>query len=452
MKILILLLLVRLGSWASKVRLVLINKLCVLICWSIFFFSCTKERSCENCKENKAPIALAGPDQIITLPTDSVSLDGSASRDPDGRISEWHWRKISGPASFNIINPSDSIAKVKTLIAGIYQFELKVIDNSGLYAQDTIQFFVKDAAQVNRPPVANAGPDQTINLPVNYVNLDGSASTDPDYNITNYEWKKISGPSPYTFSSANAGQILAIGLVQGVYQFELKVTDAGALNDKDTVQVMVNQEINNSTVDIYVAGMENNLPVYWKNGHSIPLDPQAQGFSGTSIAVVGNDIYIAGTRHELMYIHYAAKYWENGRAIPLGNYAGANSVALSGSDVYVAGWEWESTASGAVAKYWKNGQEVRLTDGTTEANATSIFVIGNDVYVAGDDKGVAKYWKNGQAVSLTDGSHQAYANSIAVVGSDVYVAGSEGNGSVHIAKYWKNGQAVSLTNGTTIVF
>ena len=37
---------------------------------------------------NKPPTANAGPDQVITLPTDSISLDGSASSDPDGMMSK----------------------------------------------------------------------------------------------------------------------------------------------------------------------------------------------------------------------------------------------------------------------------------------------------------------------------------------------------------------------------
>ena len=67
---------------------------------SLFIFiSCKKETSCEGCKGNKPPIAIAGPDQVITLPTDSVLLDGRSSSDPDGTISVWLWTKISGPAS-----------------------------------------------------------------------------------------------------------------------------------------------------------------------------------------------------------------------------------------------------------------------------------------------------------------------------------------------------------------
>ena len=93
----------------------------VLLAGVLFNISCKKEYSCENCALTaiKPPIANAGPDQVITLPTDSVSLDGRCSSDPDGKISEWLWTKISGPASFNIIKPSDSITKVKALVLAL---------------------------------------------------------------------------------------------------------------------------------------------------------------------------------------------------------------------------------------------------------------------------------------------------------------------------------------------
>src|SRR5258705_11169614 len=89
----------------------------------IIFFSCQKEISCENCNgnNNRPPIAVAGSDQVITLPTDSILLDGRSSSDPDGRISSYLWTKISGPASFNIIKPSDSTTKVRALVTGTYQ-------------------------------------------------------------------------------------------------------------------------------------------------------------------------------------------------------------------------------------------------------------------------------------------------------------------------------------------
>ena len=101
----------------------------------IIFFavnvSCKKEYSCEGCKDgNEPPIAIAGPDQVITLPTDSVLLDGSSSSDPDGMISSYLWTKISGPASFNINNYSLATTVVKNLSAGTYQFEYTILNAS----------------------------------------------------------------------------------------------------------------------------------------------------------------------------------------------------------------------------------------------------------------------------------------------------------------------------------
>jgi dipeptidyl aminopeptidase/acylaminoacyl peptidase len=91
----------------------------------------------------------------------------------------------------------------------------------------------------NDPPVTNAGKDTSITLPVNNVMLDGSASTDPDNNIVSYAWTKISGPSSFNIVNVNAVQTQVSNLVKGVYQFELKVTDAGGWIDRDTMMVTV---------------------------------------------------------------------------------------------------------------------------------------------------------------------------------------------------------------------
>jgi hypothetical protein len=399
------------------------------------------------CKRPKPPTAIAGPDQVITLPNNSISLDGSRSNDPDGSISSFLWKKKSGPASFNITAETSVNTTVDNLEEGIYQFELMVTDDDGLFDKDIIQISVIRPGP-NRPPVANAGPDQIITLPTNTVTLDGSASTDPDNNIANYAWSKISGPLSYSFTNANAVQMQVTTLVAGDYKFELKVTDGDGLNEKDTIQVTV--QTNTSDIDIYVAGMQNDLPVYWKNGQAIILDNDGWNFTGTSIAVDGSNVYVAGSRNGLMYTEFAAKYWKNNQGTPLGTYAGTGSITVVGSDVYVAGWDIDGFGSHYVAKYWKNGQAVPLTNGNIDAYASSIVVVGNDVYVAGQEGNVAKYWKNGQAISLTSGTNQSYANSIAVVGNDIYVAGSETDGSSHhVAKYWKNGQAISLTTGVS---
>ncbi|MBW2001292.1 MAG: fibronectin type III domain-containing protein, partial [Deltaproteobacteria bacterium] len=56
----------------------------------------------------------------------------------------------------------------------------------------------------NHPPVADAGPEQTVNEGV-AVTLDGSNSTDPDDGIASYLWEQTSGPS-VNLSSADEVQ------------------------------------------------------------------------------------------------------------------------------------------------------------------------------------------------------------------------------------------------------
>jgi hypothetical protein len=260
------------------------NAILVLLAGISVFVSCKKEYLCENCGnnppvgvQNKPPIAKAGADQTITLPIDSVLLDGSASTDPDGSIKSFNWEKISGPASFKILNADSVKTKVSQLVQGVYQFELNVTDNKGTNEKDTVQIIVNDPAQPNRPPVANAGNDQTTILPTNTAELIGSASTDPDNNITNYTWTKISGPPSFNIVDANAVQTQVTNLVQGIYQFELKVTDAGGLFSKDTIQAIVQALITSTD-----------------NGILVPFGTLSIARAGIASASAGNKILFAG--------------------------------------------------------------------------------------------------------------------------------------------------------------
>src|SRR5258705_1671540 len=111
-----------------------------------------------------------------------------------------------------------------------------------LFVLPALLFSCKKENHTNRSPVANAGPDQTITLPLSQIVLNGDGSSDPDNNIMNYTWTKISGPWAFNISILNnekKWQVQATNLIEGIYKFELKVTDHGGLISKDTVQVTV---------------------------------------------------------------------------------------------------------------------------------------------------------------------------------------------------------------------
>ena len=190
-----------------------------------------------NAASNIPPTANAGPNQTITLPVNSVILSGSGT-DPDGNIVAYLWTKISGPAAGTITNPGTAATSVTGLVQGTYQFELRVTDNAGAFGRDTMQVTVNPVG-ANIPPTANAGPNQTITLPVNSVILSGSG-TDPDGTVVAYLWTKISGPAAGTITNPGTAATSVTGLVQGTYQFELRVTDKAGAFGRDTMQVTVN--------------------------------------------------------------------------------------------------------------------------------------------------------------------------------------------------------------------
>src|SRR5690606_41003831 len=87
---------------------------------------------------------------------------GSAT-DPDGTISTYRCSYVSGPNSYKITAPNNRITEFTNLVAGTYVFRLTVTDNGGATNYADVTITVKSSSSSsNKPPVANAGPDQTI--------------------------------------------------------------------------------------------------------------------------------------------------------------------------------------------------------------------------------------------------------------------------------------------------
>ncbi|HRO48417.1 PKD domain-containing protein, partial [Agriterribacter sp.] len=183
------------------------------------------------------PVANAGIAQIITLPANSVTLDGTKSTAPSGSITAYQWSKLSGPAPGAITTPANASVIVNGLVEGVYVFQLKITDSNGGTSTATVSITV-NAAPV--PPIADAGNDQTIDLPANSAVLDGSNSTAPAGSITSYEWSKLSGPSNENIINPSGVSTTVNGLTKGIYQFELKVTDNNGATSAATVTVTVN--------------------------------------------------------------------------------------------------------------------------------------------------------------------------------------------------------------------
>jgi hypothetical protein len=63
-----------------------------------------------------------------------------------------------------------------------------------------------------------------------------------------YEWRKISGPSQYKIASPTLALTNITNLVEGIYQFELKVTNSYGLSSMDTMVLTVKPPDNNASI------------------------------------------------------------------------------------------------------------------------------------------------------------------------------------------------------------
>ena len=187
---------------------------------------------------NQPPVANAGASQTITLPINSASLNGTQSSDPNGTITSYVWTEISGPSTATITGASTATPTVSSLIAGTYIFQLLVTDNNGLTGTAQVNIIVNPIS--NQPPVANAGANQTITLPVNSVALDGSASKDSGGTIVSFKWAQTSGPSQATIATSTSVTTVVNNLVQGTYTFKLTVTGNNGLTSSDAITITVN--------------------------------------------------------------------------------------------------------------------------------------------------------------------------------------------------------------------
>ena len=175
------------------------------------------------------PVAYAGPNQTVELPAGQTSmvvqLDGSGSTAPSGSIAAYTWTGTPRPC--NVAKPT------VTLTAGTYTFSLVVTDSNGAKSTSS-----SVTITVTKPPVANAGPDQSA-YTGNTVYLDGSKSSDVNGWPLTFHWSFITRPagSMAALSSVSDVKPSFVLDVHGTYVVQLIVNDGHVNSAPDTVTI-----------------------------------------------------------------------------------------------------------------------------------------------------------------------------------------------------------------------
>lgn len=134
-------------------------------------------------------------------------------------------------------------------------------------------------------PVANAGPDRVVIAPGSSVTLDGSVTGNGS--IATYSWTRLSGPNDPMLSGADTEDLKVSGLVQGVYEFQLEVTDNEGNSDVDIARV-------NVVPDTGVGTISGEL----KQWHKVTLD-----FQGPDTAETAGDNPFLNYRLDVTFTH-----------------------------------------------------------------------------------------------------------------------------------------------------
>ena len=171
---------------------------------------------------NQPPVANAGGPYSAAVGA-PVTLDGSASRDPDGSIASYAWTFGNGT------NGSGATPSANYATAGTFTVTLTVTDNGGATSQASTTVTVTSNT---RPPVASAGGPYAgaANIAINFT---GAASLDPDGSVVSYLWSFGDGT---TATGVTAVHSYATA---GTYTVRLTVTDNDGLTNSASTTAQI---------------------------------------------------------------------------------------------------------------------------------------------------------------------------------------------------------------------
>ena len=182
---------------------------------------------------NKTPVSNSGADQSVNE-KDIVTLDGTASSDPDGDLLTFLWTAPAGITLSSTTSAKPTFTSPNVNIDTFYTFSLVVNDGT----ENSIDEVVITVKQVNKVPVAKAGTDQILNEN-STCTLNGSGSSDPDGNLLTYLWTAPAGIVLSSITSEKPTFNVPEIKQDTVLNFSLIVNDGITNSEPSTVKVFV---------------------------------------------------------------------------------------------------------------------------------------------------------------------------------------------------------------------
>ena len=146
--------------------------------------------------------------------------------------------KVTGVNPANVVITSDASGNAVFTYTGLVQGSDLVSVTADQAAANASLTWVSNGP--NQPPLVNAGPDQTISLPANTAQLNGSVVDDglPVGGTLTFVWTQIGGPAGASFGAPSQPITQVTFSVAGTYVLQLTASDS-LLSASDSVTITV---------------------------------------------------------------------------------------------------------------------------------------------------------------------------------------------------------------------
>jgi len=206
---------------------------------------------------NTAPVVDAGSDQTITLPQNTVSLNGVASDDglPNSTLITT-WSKVSGPGNVTFTDPADLNTIASFSAEGDYVLQLTG-DDSALSSTDTVTITVLPEPPDTEAPTVNLvtpldGTTVSANVLISAVASDNIAVSLVNFAVGSTDLGTVTSP-PYevTWDSTSVGD--------GNHTLTATATDGANNQSSDSVTVTVNNTTPVNAAPSVDAGIDQTI-------------------------------------------------------------------------------------------------------------------------------------------------------------------------------------------------
>ena len=243
---------------------------------------------------NQAPVADAGPNQTITWPNSSVTLDGTVTDDglPNNTLTI-SWSKVSGPGTVTFSSPSTATTQATFSASGTYVLQLSAND-SELTGSSNVTVTINSiiTSVVLTPTMAGpdvAGTSQTMtatvtsgNAPINGASVQFTVT---GVNATSGNaTTNSSGIATFTYNGANRGNDTVQAVSNGATSNTASVSWITPIKTISTTSILgrffapsVN-ECGNGTFD----AVPTAVPVFTQEFSTINFNPPAGTIPGNT--------------------------------------------------------------------------------------------------------------------------------------------------------------------------